>query len=235
MLWIAIVLLVVLLDQISKYVILNNIEVGEMIQVIDKFFYITHYKNPGAAWGILKDSTLLFIILIPVISLIVLIFMLKNKNSFLRFSCALILAGAIGNYIDRLIQGKVTDFLLFYIGSYPFPIFNVADIAITCGTILLAIYYIFIYKEPKNSEPKKSSTAERKQEEAAVTGKASDNKVTDKTVIHTDDLGKSENIDTTEVSVNEQIDTNALKESKSIDAAEVKKEDCTDTTEVDRC
>lgn len=150
MLWIIVVVLVVLLDQVSKYIVVKNIEINEMIQVIDKFFYITHYKNPGAAWGILKNGALLFLIIIPVIAIVLLLVMMKSNHSFLRFSLSLILGGAIGNYIDRILIGRVTDFLLFYIGSYPFPIFNLADVAITCGTILLAIYLIFIYKEPEH-------------------------------------------------------------------------------------
>jgi signal peptidase II len=160
MLWIIVVALVVLLDQVSKYIIIKNVEINEMIQVINKFFYITHYKNPGAAWGMLKNGTLLFLIVIPVIAIVLLFVMMKNKHSFLRFSLSLVLGGAIGNYIDRIVIGRVTDFLLFYIGSYPFPIFNVADIAITCGTILLAIYLLFIYKEPKSTEPDKDITSE---------------------------------------------------------------------------
>ena len=151
MLWIIVSVIVVVLDQVTKYFVEKNISTDEMIPVIDKFFYLTLHKNPGAAWGILQNSRLLFLIIIPVISVVVVYFMAKNKGKFLRFSLALILGGAAGNYIDRLFEGKVTDFLLFYIGSYPFPIFNVADIAVTCGTFLLAIYMLFIYKEPPKS------------------------------------------------------------------------------------
>lgn len=152
MLWIFISILVVAIDQISKYIVVENIAPDEMIPVIDKFFYLTLHKNPGAAWGILQNSQKAFLVVIPVISICILYFMAKNNNRFLRVSLALILGGAAGNYIDRLFEGKVTDFLLFYIGSYPFPIFNAADVAITCGTALLAVYMLFIYKEP----PKRS-------------------------------------------------------------------------------
>jgi signal peptidase II len=86
--------------------------------------------------------------------------MIKYDNRFLRFALSLILGGAIGNYIDRVIEGKVTDFLLFYIGSYPFPIFNAADMAVTCGTILLAIYMLFIYKEPPKKNQGEAKDAE---------------------------------------------------------------------------
>lgn len=152
MLWIIISILVVAIDQFSKYIVVKNITTDQMIPVIDKFFYLTLHKNPGAAWGIMQNSRLFFLIIIPVISAAVIYFMLKSNSRFLRFSLALILGGAAGNYIDRLLEGKVTDFLLFYIGSYPFPIFNAADMAVTSGTILLAVYMLFIYKEP----PKKN-------------------------------------------------------------------------------
>jgi signal peptidase II len=149
MLWIIIPIIVVAIDQLTKYIVVRNIAPSEMIPVIDDFFYLTLHKNQGGAWGILQNSRVMFLILIPVVSAFLIYYAVKNKNSFLRFTLMLILGGAIGNYIDRMIEGKVTDFLLFYIGTYPFPIFNAADISITCGTILLAVYVLFIYKEPQ--------------------------------------------------------------------------------------
>lgn len=146
--WIIVSILVVVIDQATKYIILKSMEIGGKIPVIDGFFYITLHKNTGAAWGILQNARPFFLVLIPVISAFIVYYMLKNKNRMLSFALSLILGGAAGNYIDRIVWGKVTDFLLFYIGSYEFPIFNAADIAITCGTILLAIYILFIYKEP---------------------------------------------------------------------------------------
>ncbi|NLK85945.1 MAG: signal peptidase II [Clostridiaceae bacterium] len=152
MLWIIIPIIVVAIDQLTKYIVVKNIEVSQMIPVIDDFFYLTLHKNTGGAWGILQNSRLLFLILIPVVSVFLVYYIVKNNNRFLRFTLALILGGAIGNYIDRVAEGAVTDFLLFYIGSYPFPIFNAADIAVTCGTILLAVYVLFIYKEPQKAK-----------------------------------------------------------------------------------
>lgn len=148
MIWIIICIIVVAMDQLTKYIVVNNIGPSEMIPVIDDFFYLTFHKNQGGAWGILQNSRLLFLILIPIVSAFIIYYMIKNKNRFLRFTLALILGGAIGNYIDRVFVGSVTDFLLFYIGSYAFPVFNAADMAVTCGTILLAVYVLFIYKEP---------------------------------------------------------------------------------------
>ncbi len=148
MFWIIIPIIVIAIDQLTKYIVVKNVALSEMIPVIDDFFYLTLHKNKGGAWGILQNSRLVFLILIPLVSAFLVYYIIKNKNRFLRFTLALILGGAIGNYIDRVAEGSVTDFLLFYIGSYPFPVFNVADIAVTCGTVLLAVYILFIYKEP---------------------------------------------------------------------------------------
>lgn len=152
MIWILISIIVIVIDRVTKYAVVTNIEPGEMIPVADRLFYLTLHKNPGAAWGILQNGRLFFLILIPLISAFIIYLMVKNRVNFLRFSLALILGGAFGNYIDRLLEGKVTDFLLVYIGSYAFPIFNAADIAVTCGTILLAVYVIFIYREKPAGE-----------------------------------------------------------------------------------
>lgn len=154
MLWIILSVIIVVLDQITKYIVVQKIDIDEMIPVIDKFFYLTLHMNPGAAWGILQNGRLFFLFIVPIISAFIIYYMIKNKNKFLRFTLALVLAGAVGNYIDRILFGEVRDFLLFYIGSYPFPIFNVADIAVTCGTIALAVYVLFIYKEPEKKDKK---------------------------------------------------------------------------------
>lgn len=134
MLWIILSVIIVILDQLTKYIVVQNIDIGEKIPVIDQFFYLTLHMNPGAAWGVLQNGRIFFLITVPIISIFVVYYMFKNESKFLRFSLALILAGAVGNYIDRVFAGEVTDFLLFYIGTYPFPIFNVADMAVTCGT-----------------------------------------------------------------------------------------------------
>jgi signal peptidase II len=163
MLWIIIIILVVVIDQVSKYIVVKNIAINQMIPVIDHFFYLTLHKNTGGAWGIMQNGRLFFMIVIPLISIAVVYFMVKSNSRFLRITLSLILGGAVGNYIDRLFAGSVTDFLLFYIGSYPFPIFNAADMAVTCGTILLAVYMLFIYKEPpKKNQDKVNDAGELK-------------------------------------------------------------------------
>jgi signal peptidase II len=149
MLWMIIAAIIIAIDQVSKFIIVSNIEYGKMVPVIDKFFYITYYINKGAAWGILQNGRVIFIIFTPVIAALLIYFIFKSENKLLKLSLAFILGGAIGNLIDRILSGGATDFLLFYIGTYPFPIFNAADMSVVFGTILLAIYLIFIYKEPE--------------------------------------------------------------------------------------
>jgi len=152
MLWVIIIILGVALDQITKYIVINNIEFGEMIPVIDKFFYLTYHENKGAAWGILQNGRYFFIALTAIVSAAIAYALYKSTNRLLKFSLSLILAGAIGNFIDRLIKGSVADFLDFYPVNYHFPTFNAADILVTCGTALLAYYLIFVYQEPKKKE-----------------------------------------------------------------------------------
>ena len=75
-------------------------------------------------------------------------YFIKSDNNFLRLALSILIAGAIGNFIDRLFRGYVVDFLDFYPFGYDFPVFNVADICVNVGVFLLVIYIIFIYKEP---------------------------------------------------------------------------------------
>jgi signal peptidase II len=134
---------------------------GNPITVINNFFYLRHLENEGAAFSILQGKTIIFLIVIPIISLIMIAIIIKNKNKFLRTTLSIILAGALGNLYDRIFNnGKVIDFLEFHFGSYYFPTFNVADCFVVVGTILLAIYILFAYKEENKVEPAKASTDE---------------------------------------------------------------------------
>ncbi|MCX7711068.1 MAG: signal peptidase II [Clostridia bacterium] len=151
MLWGIIVIIAVVLDQVSKYIIDKNVEYQSMIPVIDKFFYITYSRNTGAAWGMFKNGRYYFIALTFVISIALVYMIIKSDNKFLKLSLSMILGGALGNFIDRVRVGSVTDFLDFWFGSYNFPTFNVADSFVVVGTILLAIYMLFIYKEPEKT------------------------------------------------------------------------------------
>ncbi|MBW2636044.1 MAG: signal peptidase II [Deltaproteobacteria bacterium] len=137
---------VVLLDQFLKAYIGATMNLHESIPVIEGYFNITYVKNPGAAFGFLANSApeyrSLFLISVTVIAIVlILYFISKNtaKEVFLTFSLSLILGGAAGNLIDRIRFGEVTDYLDFYISSYHWPAFNVADSAISLGAIVLVI------------------------------------------------------------------------------------------------
>jgi len=148
MFWALIIILIIAADQVSKFIISKNVDMGELIEIIRNFFYITYIRNKGAAWSIFQNGRYFFIVMTIFTSIVIIYLLLKSKNRIFSLSLSFILGGAIGNLIDRIAVGSVVDFLEFHFWSYRFPVFNVADIFITTGTILLAYYLIFIYKEP---------------------------------------------------------------------------------------
>ncbi|HEX2926960.1 MAG TPA: signal peptidase II [Ruminiclostridium sp.] len=162
MLWALIIILGFAVDRLSKIWVLDYVA-SHPITVIKNFFYMRHLENEGAAFSILQGKTIFLIIMVSVVSLILLYFLVKYKQRFLRFSLSLIIGGALGNLYDRIFSGgSVVDFLEFHFGSYVFPTFNVADIMVVVGTILLAIYILFFYKDEKKPDP---ASVEKVQEE----------------------------------------------------------------------
>ena len=144
MLYIFIVAAVVVLDQWTKHIVLHTVGIGgEPVTVIDGFFYIVCHRNSGAAWGMLQNGRYFFIILTVVVFVFAAFVMIKIKDTIFRSLLSLFVGGALGNFIDRLINGSVVDFLDFYIFSYNFPTFNTADSCIVVGTISLAVYILF--------------------------------------------------------------------------------------------
>jgi signal peptidase II len=145
-----IALLIVLLDRATKWLVASNISMHDGIQVIPGFFRITHVENRGAAFGLFADSPaqwkVAMLVLFSIVALIVVTALLwRNSHAMTTtgIGLALILGGAVGNLWDRLLNGRVVDFLLFYIGQYQWPAFNVADSAIVCGAGLLVIEILF--------------------------------------------------------------------------------------------
>ena len=131
-----------IIDIVSKLVVSNLMNVNDSIIVIKDFFYITYVRNTGAAWSIFAGETLgLIIITLIIISLIVYyIFKNKPKTKIEKVGYSMVLGGAIGNLIDRIVYGYVIDFFDFNIFGYNYPIFNLADSFIFVGVILLVIY-----------------------------------------------------------------------------------------------
>jgi len=131
------VIIILSIDQLSKFLAVKNLALNEPRPVIDGFFYLTLVYNRGAAFGILQNQIPFFIICS--LLALALIFMnlrktgRRGKTGLYDFSLSLILAGGLGNLIDRLFSGHVIDFLDFRV----WPVFNLADSAITTGVILL--------------------------------------------------------------------------------------------------
>lgn len=146
----------VVADQFTKWLVTQKIALYSTVTVIPGFFNITHIHNRGAIFGAFgRTSSPLVYIVLTLASLtalgLVVYFFIKTPPSErgLKISLSLILAGAIGNLIDRLSRGHVVDFLDFYVGRQHWPFFNVADSSITVGTILLV--FIFLIRKPKCS------------------------------------------------------------------------------------
>ena len=134
--------ILVLIDQMSKYLVVEFLKDQPPIVVIEDVLNFFYVENRGAAFGIMQDMRLFFIIITIAIVLAILFILFKNyKNNSLLFniSLALILGGAIGNFIDRFRLHYVVDFISFRIFGYDFAVFNLADVFIVVGTILLAI------------------------------------------------------------------------------------------------
>ena len=137
-----IILPLALLDQASKMLILHTIPFQESIPVIPGFFNLTHVYNTGAAFGMLHDSNLFFII-VSVIAFIVLVLMKRHfTGGLMQWGWILLLSGILGNVTDRIKYGHVVDFLDFQLGGYHWPSFNIADscICIAAGLFLLSSF-----------------------------------------------------------------------------------------------
>ena len=134
------------LDRLTKWIIESHVSFMDTYRIIPGFFDIVHSQNRGVAFGIFNDSTsqhrTLLLIVASVAAIIAVSYMLWNASRLDRFTFwgfALILGGAAGNVFDRIVWGRVTDFLLFYVGEYQWPTFNVADSAIVIGSGLLLL------------------------------------------------------------------------------------------------
>ncbi|HRQ46622.1 MAG TPA: signal peptidase II [Rhodocyclaceae bacterium] len=157
--WLTLSALVVALDQASKWIVLATMSLGEAIRVTD-FFQLVLLFNPGAAFSFLAHQPgwqRWFFIVLAILICGWLVHMLRQHahERALPLSFSLIIGGAIGNVIDRLVHGAVVDFLYFHIGRYGWPAFNVADSAISLGVALML--WCHFRPAPKNSTPENPS------------------------------------------------------------------------------
>ncbi len=140
--WIILSSFFIVLDQVTKYLVNRHIPIGESNELIPGFFSLQHVRNTGAAMGILEGHRWVFMLFTIIIIVAAVVFLCsgKVKNRWGILSLSMIIGGGIGNMIDRIFLGEVVDFFAFNFWGFQFWVFNVADIFVTCGTIVLAFY-----------------------------------------------------------------------------------------------
>ncbi|KOM97310.1 signal peptidase [Clostridium botulinum] len=142
---IIVLILGIFLDRISKIWALNTLASGKDIVVIKNLFTFSYLENRGAAFGIFQNRLIFLSLITAIVIFGVVYFIVKYKptSKLLKISLSLIISGAIGNLIDRIYYKFVVDFImLHYKDVYYFPTFNVADMLVVIGTVLLAIYIL---------------------------------------------------------------------------------------------
>ncbi|MBW1999448.1 MAG: signal peptidase II [Deltaproteobacteria bacterium] len=149
--------IIVLLDQASKVAISRTIPAYGTLPVIKGFFNLVHVKNRGIAFGLMnRPEGILTTYLLPIATvavillLIYLYFKIKSEGNKIVLGLSLVLGGAVGNLIDRLLLGHVLDFLDFHIGSLHWPAFNIADASITVGALWVAGNMLFSGREKRD-------------------------------------------------------------------------------------
>lgn len=153
-----IISIVLILDQVTKFIVEKHIRLYEVIVVLPGFFNLTHVRNKGAAFGILSSAPgmwrSIFFVTVTLFAVAVIgLLIRKTRERLLVAAFSLIIGGAIGNVIDRIRYGEVVDFIQWYVKSYYWPSFNVADSAISIGVALLAIDMLF-FKKPDAASSK---------------------------------------------------------------------------------
>lgn len=140
----------IIIDQVSKIIVVNNLTNNKSIEVIKSFFYLTYTNNKGAAFSILTGRRILLILVALVVIGVLIYYVRKNKieGKVNKIALSLVIGGSIGNLIDRILRGAVVDFIDIKIFGYNFPIFNLADTFIVIGVFLLIIE--MFRKEHKN-------------------------------------------------------------------------------------
>ncbi|UCH11602.1 MAG: signal peptidase II [Fidelibacterota bacterium] len=140
--------LVVVLDQVSKYLVRQHLDLHTTRRVVGDFFRLTYVENSGIVFGIKVGGALPAFTILSIIATVLILYYFfreRTNHASVRISLALVLGGAIGNLIDRIIFGRVVDFFDFGIGQYRFFVFNIADSAVTIGVIIFLLLTTFIY------------------------------------------------------------------------------------------
>jgi signal peptidase II len=145
---------VLIIDQFTKWYIRRRFSLYESVSVIDSVFHITHVRNAGGAFGLLNHGAhawrLPFFLAVSCLAVAVLLTFVRRVQPGQRWvllALGAILGGALGNLVDRMVSGEVTDFLDFHWRGYYWPAFNVADSGITIGMLILLFYSLFVHDE----------------------------------------------------------------------------------------
>jgi signal peptidase II len=148
---------VLLLDQVTKWYIRRTVGLYESIVVLDSFFHITHVRNAGGAFSLFAGAPsalrVPFFVLVSsaaVAALLVFIRRVEPSQWFLLFALGAILGGALGNLVDRITSGEVTDFLDFHWRGWYWPAFNVADSFISTGMVILLLYSLLVREDERD-------------------------------------------------------------------------------------
>lgn len=155
--WMSIAMLVVLADQVTKWAIVEWVSLYEKIP-LNSFINLTHQRNTGAAFSFLADAggwqRWFFVALATGVSAAIVVWLWRIRNegqAVLAAGLALVLGGAVGNLIDRITLGYVTDFIQVWFGNWPFPSFNIADAGISVGAAFLIIDALFFSGREENA------------------------------------------------------------------------------------
>lgn len=142
-----IVFLIVILDQVSKHVAIKYLKGGKPYILIKNFLQLEYLENYGAAFGILQNKKIFFILVTSIVIVGIVVIFIKDSAQFnktMNIALAMLLGGTIGNFIDRIRFSYVVDFIsVKFFGTYNFPVFNVADMFIVVGTFLIVIMVTF--------------------------------------------------------------------------------------------
>lgn len=163
MLYAVLVVALVVLDQVVKFLVRANIPLGGDVPFLPHILQLTYVQNTGAAFSLLEEHTWILTIVSLVVSVLLVVLLVKKvfPRPFAMAALSMVLAGAVGNLIDRALLGYVTD--MFETLFMRFAVFNVADICVVVGGIAAGIYYLFLMDklEPREETPDDNTEADR--------------------------------------------------------------------------
>ena len=161
--WLVVALAIIAADQLTKWAIIEWVSLYEKVP-LNSFINLTHQRNTGAAFSFLADAggwqRWFFVTLSAVVSCVIVVWLWRIRDqgqTVLAAGLALVLGGAVGNLIDRIMLGYVTDFIQVWFGNWAFPSFNIADAGITVGAALLIIDALFFSGREEKLKPEKQT------------------------------------------------------------------------------